>query len=63
MEKYFFDKTDVVRSVSAQLKSLPRGSRLTTTIDREKSGDFFVQTVITELSEDTDGNIENFSVG
>lgn len=63
MEKYFFDKTDVVRFVSALLKHLPRGSRLSTTISREKSGDWLVHTATDTLSDDTDENTSLSSKG
>jgi hypothetical protein len=63
MEKYFFDKADVVRSVSAQLKNLQRGSQLTMTIERDLSGDYFVSTATTASSEDTGENTSSSSSG
>jgi hypothetical protein len=62
-EKYFFDKTDVVRSVSAGLKNLPRGSRSITIIEREKSGEFYVRTVTIESSDVTGENTSPPSKG
>jgi hypothetical protein len=53
MQKFYFDKTDVVRSVSALLKHLQRGSQSIITIERDLSGDYCVNTVTTVSSADT----------
>lgn len=56
MEKYFFDRADVARCVSAQLKNLQRGSLLIISIERDVSGDYCVSTATGTPSEDTEKN-------
>lgn len=49
---YFSSSLDAVEFVARALKSSRRGSALTMTIGRDKSGVFFAHTVIDELSVD-----------
>ena len=48
--KYCTTRTDVVRFVKHQLENLAKGSQLTITIEREKSGGFYVSDATNSLS-------------
>jgi len=51
---YCLNKAAVAQCVEDDLMNLKPGWQLTTIIQPEQSGDYFVRTVIEELSEDTE---------
>lgn len=55
---YYTDKTDVVQFVEKALDASNKGSALTMTIGRDKSGVYFAHIVIDELSGDIEENME-----